>query len=130
MQTIDNNELVIHKSQWQALLRLGLVRLPHALLLTGAPGLGKRQFAEQLANLLLCERIDATNATPTSCGECPGCRWLSADSHPDIRYVSPESDDSDDDDSDGTSATEKSPEKAGAPTAKAKAKKSTRASNK
>lgn len=128
MQAIDNNKLVIHKSQWQALLRLGLVRLPHALLLTGAPGLGKRQFAEQLANLLLCERIDATNATPTSCGECPGCRWLSADSHPDIRYVSPESDDSDDDDSDGTSATEKSPEKAVSPTAKAKAKKRTRAS--
>ena len=128
MQAIDKNKFDIHSAQWLALLRLGWARLPHALLITGAPGLGKRQFAEQLVNLLLCERVDATNPTPTSCGECPGCRWLSADSHPDVRYVSPESDDADEDDTDATSVTDKTPEKIVSPTTKAKAKKRTRAS--
>ncbi len=127
MQAFDKINLDIHKSQWNELLRLGLARLPHALLLTGAPGLGKRQFAEQLVNLLLCERVDATNPAPSSCGECPGCRWLSADSHPDVRYVSPESDETDDD-LDAASTADKAPEKIVSPTAKAKAKKRTRAS--
>jgi DNA polymerase-3 subunit delta' len=128
LQAIDKFIIDIHKLQWHTLLRLGLSRLPHALLLTGAPGLGKRQFAEQLVNLLLCERIGATDPAPTSCGECPGCRWLSSDSHPDVRYVSPESDDADEEDSDTASTSESKAEKTVSPTAKAKAKKRTRAS--
>ncbi|PHV01099.1 DNA polymerase III subunit delta' [Iodobacter sp. BJB302] len=61
-------------------------RLPHALLITGEEGIGKRRFAEYLAQLLLCE--DSAKTT-TPCGVCDGCRWYLAGNHPDFRLVSP-----------------------------------------
>ena len=79
MQATDNKMLSIHEMQWRELLGLGLERLPHALMLTGAPGLGKRQFADQLAQMLLCEQINLSGPLPRSCGDCAGCRarhWL------------------------------------------------------
>lgn len=63
--------------------------LPHALLLAGPAGLGKRGFAEAIAARLLCER--ATGASP-ACGECDSCRWLAAGNHPDFRRLIPEAD--------------------------------------
>jgi DNA polymerase-3 subunit delta' len=39
-------------------LRERLERLPHALLLHGARGLGKLALAERIAELLLCENAD------------------------------------------------------------------------
>ena len=60
-------------------------RLPHALLLTGQPGVGKAGFADFLARLLLCEQ-PLDGASP--CGRCPSCTLLNAGSHPDFRYVS------------------------------------------
>ena len=56
MQAIDNKHSSIHEANWRELLSLGLDRLPHALLLSGAPGLGKQQFAERLLDLLLGHR--------------------------------------------------------------------------
>ena len=44
-------------------------RLPHALLLLGPPGIGKRTLALALSQYLLCtQRRDGD-----SCGECPSC---------------------------------------------------------
>jgi len=63
--------------------------LPHALLIAGPTGLGKRAFAEAIAARLLCER--ATRAEP-ACGQCDACRWFSAGNHPDFRWVIPEAD--------------------------------------
>jgi DNA polymerase-3 subunit delta' len=63
-------------------------RLPHALLLHGAPGLGKLALAERFAQRLVCEQKQQ-GAEP--CGRCEGCRWFAAGSHPDIRYLEPES---------------------------------------
>ncbi len=54
--------------------------LPHALLVCGPAGLGKRGFAETFATSLLCEK--ATDGR-TPCGECRGCRLTAAGSHPD-----------------------------------------------
>jgi len=74
-------------------------RLPHALLLTGVPGIGKRHFAQFLAQGLLCEafsasRYAATDAVATDdiapCGVCASCQQILADAHPDYRHVLPE----------------------------------------
>lgn len=62
-------------------------RLPHALLLHGPAGLGKRRFATWLAQALLCQ---TQRSTPDTCGNCPGCRLLAADSHPDLTVILPE----------------------------------------
>ncbi len=62
-------------------------RLPHALLVTGQPGMGKSAFSGMLAQLLLCEGRD-DSAVP--CGRCKGCIQFMAGSHPDYFEVAPE----------------------------------------
>ncbi|MBK6907143.1 MAG: DNA polymerase III subunit delta' [Rhodocyclaceae bacterium] len=83
-----------HSNQWRALLGNGIGRLGHATLLIGGKGLGQREFADQLAALLLCEAPRAASASsagrPHACGSCPSCHWLSTESHPDFRAVQPE----------------------------------------
>jgi len=60
---------------------------PHALLLHGRAGIGKLQFAQHLAQSLLCE---APTATREPCGHCVACLWFSQGNHPDYRAVLPE----------------------------------------
>lgn len=67
--------------------------LPHALLLKGPLGIGKRGFAAGLARGLLCE----TPAAPLiACGGCQACHWLESDGHPDHRCLQPEADEATD----------------------------------
>lgn len=61
-------------------------RLPHALLLTGIDGIGKRAFSQCLAESLLCQNPSSEGA----CGKCGPCCQLLADSHPDFRKLLPE----------------------------------------
>jgi len=61
-------------------------RWPHAMLITGRRGIGKRALADMLARALVCE---APRVTGLPCGECPGCRYASAGQHPDLRVVEP-----------------------------------------
>lgn len=68
-------------------IRGRLERLPHALLIHGARGVGKLELAERMAQLLLCENDDAAKRP---CGACSGCRWYLAGSHPDFRRIEPE----------------------------------------
>jgi DNA polymerase-3 subunit delta' len=63
-------------------------RLPHALLVTGEQGVGKRFFADQLAALLVCDQPDL--AQGRRCGRCKQCELTRADTHPDIRRCAPE----------------------------------------
>jgi DNA polymerase-3 subunit delta' len=58
-------------------------RLPHALLFTGADGIGKRSLALAFVARLQCER-DGEDA----CGECSSCRQIAAASHPDVQLIS------------------------------------------
>lgn len=60
-------------------------RLPHALLLHGPRGVGKRQFAQALSKWLLCESPGVNGA----CGGCSACNWFEQGSHPDFRLISP-----------------------------------------
>ncbi|MFS0753933.1 DNA polymerase III subunit delta' [Noviherbaspirillum sp. 1P10PC] len=63
-------------------------RFPHAVLLHGPQGVGKTQFAEQLAQALLCE---APLPDGHACGQCLACGWFAQYAHPDYRRVRPES---------------------------------------
>jgi len=61
-------------------------RWPHALLVAGAAGIGKRALALEFARALLCETPLAGGG---ACGACPGCRYVAAGQHPDLRVVEP-----------------------------------------
>ena len=58
--------------------------MPHAILLAGPSGLGKREFSEEFARSLLCQ-------SPTEgahgCGTCRACRFAIAGTHPDLVRV-------------------------------------------
>lgn len=77
---------------WQA-TTARRAQLPHAILLSGAPGSGKRQFAETLAQALLCEQPSADGF---ACGTCPACNWFASGNHPDVHRMIPEADEEDD----------------------------------
>lgn len=73
--------------QWQRLCAQHKSdRLPHALLLSGPIGVGKRDFAQALANVLLCH--DPRDDGP--CDHCHSCELRIAGHHPDLFKVSPE----------------------------------------
>ena len=77
-----------HAEHWQRLAeRIEAGRLPHALLITGLEGLGKRQLALALAEGLLCK---SPLATARACGECQACHLISLGAHPDLMIVEPE----------------------------------------
>lgn len=56
--------------------------LPHALLLHGPKGCGKKLIAKWYTMLALCE---AQQHAP--CGRCRSCRLLLEDAHPDVTYA-------------------------------------------
>jgi DNA polymerase-3 subunit delta' len=74
-----------HVEEWSRLAaRREQGRLPHALLLCGPEGLGKRAFAGAFAAALLCQNL---RADATACGACRACRLVQAGSHPDLVRV-------------------------------------------
>lgn len=72
-------------------------RLPHAILVHGAAGIGKAQFIRALGAAVLCERPRGGLA----CGECDSCRWLAQGNHPDFREIVPEAAEEDDEGAEG-----------------------------
>ncbi len=70
--------------QW---LRLATARrLPHALMLCGAVGLGKLAFAQRLAQWRVCSARD----NGAACGRCRSCALFAAGTHPDVHVLAPE----------------------------------------
>jgi DNA polymerase-3 subunit delta' len=54
-------------------------RLPHAILIEGVPGCGRRTLGRAAAQALLCSRRERGDA----CGACESCRLMAAGTHPD-----------------------------------------------
>lgn len=81
---------------WQAALWKSLCqrvqdeRFPHALLLSGVSGLGKRLFARHLAGVLLCDTPENENSLIKVCGQCHSCQLLHAQNHPDFLTIEPQ----------------------------------------
>jgi DNA polymerase-3 subunit delta' len=74
--------------QWRLLQRMAEQRrLPHALLLSGPPGLGKEQFVLSFGQSLLCEDRDSDGV---ACGVCRQCQLLHSGNHPDFQWVKPQ----------------------------------------
>lgn len=62
-------------------------RLPHALMVAGPQGVGKRLLVDQLARGLLCP---GSLSDGSACGHCPDCRLLAVGTHPDLLRVAPD----------------------------------------
>lgn len=75
---------------WQANAAAAMLaeraRWPHALLIAGPRGIGKRALALELARARLCETPGTDGG---ACGACPSCRYVAAGQHPDLRIVEP-----------------------------------------
>lgn len=84
---------------WQRMQGLR-ARLPNALLLKGAEGIGKLDLALNFAQSILCE---APVPSGFACQNCPSCHWFAQESNPDFRLIQP----------DALSASDDTPEKEG-----------------
>src|SRR5262245_30851581 len=75
-------ERVLGQSKAKELLAQAIAsgRLPHALLLVGPEGIGKRLLALELARHLLCFES-------RGCGSCAGCAQVEARTHPELHIV-------------------------------------------
>ena len=71
------------KAQIRAWLASG--RLPHAILITGREGAGKRRLAIELARALLCGQ----SGPDGGCGDCPACLQVDRLTHPNLQVLLP-----------------------------------------
>lgn len=81
----DGRVLPWQQQQWsQVMQSLSHDSLGHALLLTGAQGIGKSVFAARLAHYLLCRQ-----SSDQPCGQCSSCQLYSNGYHPDLHLIHP-----------------------------------------
>ncbi len=64
----------------------GRANWPHALLIDGPRGIGKRTLALNFARALLCEDPGPDGS---ACGVCEGCHYLAVGQHPDLQLIEP-----------------------------------------
>ncbi|MFZ0870236.1 MAG: DNA polymerase III subunit delta' [Rhodanobacter sp.] len=79
------NQLPWHAEHWARLqARRQRDALPHALLICGMAGLGKRAFVQRFVQGLLCQQpVDGD-----ACGHCRSCLLFVAGTHPDVISLS------------------------------------------
>lgn len=58
-------------------------KLSHALLVTGADGVGQEVLAREMVKDLMCEALNQAEA----CGFCHSCQLMEANTHPDYRIL-------------------------------------------
>ncbi len=66
-------------------------RMPHALLLHGPAGVGKRDLGLALAQWAVCEAPGPEGA----CDVCDACNWFVQGNHPDFRFLEPKEEETD-----------------------------------
>lgn len=77
-----------HNEVWQRLVTARREnRIPHALLLSGVPGVGKSLLASRLALSLICPHPDSSG---DACRRCADCHQVLAGCHPDFQQARPE----------------------------------------
>ncbi len=64
-------------------------RLHHAYLISGLPGVGKRQFARSMGQALVCRQPDDEGRP---CGVCKDCHLFQVGNHGDFRFLEPDKD--------------------------------------
>ena len=57
--------------------------LPHAILIGGNAGTGKRAFVYRFVAWAFCQN-NQKHDTQTACGHCESCQWLIANTHPNL----------------------------------------------
>lgn len=67
---------------------LDLQNFPNAVLIHGQAGIGKFEFAVELAKALLCESPHKIQSKP--CNQCEACHWFDTANHPDFTALVPE----------------------------------------
>jgi len=79
-------ERIIGQERAKALAEAWLAarRLPHAVLVCGPEGTGKRRFALELAKAINCRE-----AGVQACDRCPSCRKIDSLLHPDVHALLP-----------------------------------------
>jgi DNA polymerase-3 subunit delta' len=61
-------------------------RIPHAILLSAARGMGKVELAKEMAQLAMCENVTGDGA----CFQCSACELLKAGNHTDLTVIKAE----------------------------------------
>ncbi len=85
MMTLTSNSFPWQQTVWQTLMHAWQQqRLPHALLLGGALGMGKLSLAHQLVSTLLCNN-PSIDGIP--CQHCKSCHLLRTHNHPDFTQI-------------------------------------------
>ena len=77
------NESTVHRLRDM----LARDRLPHALILSGAPGSGKYTLALMLAQALNCLNPSKTGGLPDFCGKCANCTRIAQSVDLDARFA-------------------------------------------
>lgn len=67
--------------------------LPHAMLIAGNAGTGKRAFVYRFVAWAFCQDDDFKQKHQTACQNCESCQWLIANSHPNFYQILPENSD-------------------------------------
>lgn len=80
-----------HKMLWQQLCgtQEKLDNFPHALLISGISGIGKKALAYYLAQDLMCHKPfqDADSGVLHPCQQCRSCQLFNSGNHPDLYYL-------------------------------------------
>lgn len=82
----NHSDYFWHDKTWDKFASACVIdHLPHAMLLSGAKGVGKQAFAERMIKSLLCLQPDSI--TRKACNRCQGCKTYESGANPDFMKI-------------------------------------------